>query len=419
LIHFYKRLIKMRRHLYTCVAVLAALSFRQVKGHGRLMDPPARNCMWRFGYLNPINYNDNEVFCGGVKKQFKENDGKCGVCGDPWDAPHPQLHETGGKFGNQVIAKTYVAGSFIDLEVELTANHKGRFQFKLCPVGPSEEATQACLDKHIIRTPQGSDGFTIQEKALKVQLTLKGKLPDKITCKRCVLQWTWRSANSWGKCANGTGALGCGAQETFRNCADIRIVGSSKLLPNTDNPRAIFIASESGRGRQPLVVRSQVCIATEAYARYHRMSDWCQVNCLNYPQNCPQSICVCLDECRALPGFNVTDFQCNRNCLRYPHTEECPDGCACTGAKTSNSDDFVILENNIETKGITLRRNLDNSLLPYAVSPFVRHAVLGTNEPELRRKLDNSLLPYAVSPFVRHAVLFNLPFLPYHSPFNV
>lgn len=29
------------------------------------MDPPARNCMWRFGYPNPVNYNDNELFCGG------------------------------------------------------------------------------------------------------------------------------------------------------------------------------------------------------------------------------------------------------------------------------------------------------------------------------------------------------------------
>ena len=27
--------------------------------------------MWRFGYLNPINYNDNEVFCGGAAKQFQ------------------------------------------------------------------------------------------------------------------------------------------------------------------------------------------------------------------------------------------------------------------------------------------------------------------------------------------------------------
>ena len=36
-----------------------------LNGHGRMMDPPARNAMWRLGYSNPINYNDNEVFCGG------------------------------------------------------------------------------------------------------------------------------------------------------------------------------------------------------------------------------------------------------------------------------------------------------------------------------------------------------------------
>jgi hypothetical protein len=28
-------------------------------GHGRLMEPPARNAMWRFGFPNPVNYNDN------------------------------------------------------------------------------------------------------------------------------------------------------------------------------------------------------------------------------------------------------------------------------------------------------------------------------------------------------------------------
>ena len=27
--------------------------------------------MWRFGYVNPINYNDNEVFCGGAAVQFE------------------------------------------------------------------------------------------------------------------------------------------------------------------------------------------------------------------------------------------------------------------------------------------------------------------------------------------------------------
>ena len=29
------------------------------------MEPPSRNAQWRFGYPNPVNYNDNELFCGG------------------------------------------------------------------------------------------------------------------------------------------------------------------------------------------------------------------------------------------------------------------------------------------------------------------------------------------------------------------
>merc|ERR1712121_45678 len=70
-------------------------------GHGRLMDPPARNSMWRLGFSNPVNYNDNEVFCGGVGVQQK-NGYKCGVCGDNNDLSPPREHEGGGKFGNGI-----------------------------------------------------------------------------------------------------------------------------------------------------------------------------------------------------------------------------------------------------------------------------------------------------------------------------
>lgn len=45
------------------------LQLAGVTGHGRLMDPPARNSMWRFGFANPVNYNDNELFCGGYAGQ--------------------------------------------------------------------------------------------------------------------------------------------------------------------------------------------------------------------------------------------------------------------------------------------------------------------------------------------------------------
>lgn len=52
------------RGLTSCLIKLLAffvMLIHHVGGHGRLMEPPARNAMWRFGFPNPVNYNDNEV----------------------------------------------------------------------------------------------------------------------------------------------------------------------------------------------------------------------------------------------------------------------------------------------------------------------------------------------------------------------
>ena len=189
--------------------LITMLGIGLTDGHGRLMEPPARNSMWRFGFLNPVNYNDNELFCGGMDKQFNENDGECGICGDSASDPSPQTHETGGEFGNRIISKTYVTGSVIGLEIDITANHKGTFQLKLCPLGPRDsEATQACLDEHPLSQVDGAEEFLITEVPHTVTLTRTARLPPGLTCARCVLQWTWRSANSWGNCANGTAVRG-------------------------------------------------------------------------------------------------------------------------------------------------------------------------------------------------------------------
>lgn len=44
--------------------------FSEVKGHGRLIDPPSRSSMWRYGYNNPPNYNDNQLYCGGAQVRY-------------------------------------------------------------------------------------------------------------------------------------------------------------------------------------------------------------------------------------------------------------------------------------------------------------------------------------------------------------
>lgn len=53
----------MKNLIGPILAILQVVHHAQA--HGRLMDPPARNSMWRFGFPNPVNYNDNELYCGG------------------------------------------------------------------------------------------------------------------------------------------------------------------------------------------------------------------------------------------------------------------------------------------------------------------------------------------------------------------
>ena len=70
-----------------------------------------------------------------------------------------------------------------------------------------------------------------------------------LKCSQCVLQWRYIAGNNWGTCPDGSGAVGCGAQEEFRACADIAIgeAGASPPLrpvrPGTKLPSRPTIAT--------------------------------------------------------------------------------------------------------------------------------------------------------------------------------
>ena len=57
------------------------------------------------------------------------------------------VQEAPGKFATGTIVKRYTSGQIIDVTVEITANHYGYFQFKVCP---NEDITkdkgQDCFD---------------------------------------------------------------------------------------------------------------------------------------------------------------------------------------------------------------------------------------------------------------------------------
>ena len=75
-------------------------------------------------------------------------DGKCGICGDAFDAPIREHEAPNGKFANGIIVAEYAANGVIDVAVEVTANHKGHFEFKMCPNNNvMEDPDQDCFDQ--------------------------------------------------------------------------------------------------------------------------------------------------------------------------------------------------------------------------------------------------------------------------------
>ncbi|EFA12117.2 hypothetical protein TcasGA2_TC002263 [Tribolium castaneum] len=313
-----------------------------VRGHGRLMDPPARNSMWRFGFPNPVNYNDNELFCGGYAVQWEQNNGKCGLCGDPHHVKEPRPHEAGGLYAKGIISRHYSVGQEIDIEVELTANHYGRFEIFLCPNNnPNQVATQDCFDRYPLYL-SGTRNFVYnipEDGKKKAIFRYKVQLPPYVTCTQCVLQWSYYTGNQWGTCPNGTEAQGCGKSETFRNCADVAIhtsAGSAvpPLFVGVNNPYLLYykdFSKPAPYNVYPLVVREQVCVPNSLYKSIPGVNEWCQSNCLRYPPNCPAKICQCPTTCEAIgeyEGHPGADVQCMDECLVYP--SKCPlDRCFC------------------------------------------------------------------------------------------
>lgn len=170
--------------LVLCVMIA---KIEEISGHGRLMQPIARSSAWRkFPSLFPAYYGDNQMFCGGTYTQYSQNGGKCGICGESYSAPK-QFEKGGALYRNLVVAK-YKRGQTIDVDVEITANHYGYFEFRVCNVdGSISDATQACLDKNVLTDSNGKTKIYIDKSKTGI-IKLKLKLPRNLVCKHCVFQ---------------------------------------------------------------------------------------------------------------------------------------------------------------------------------------------------------------------------------------
>ncbi|KAL9952363.1 hypothetical protein ACROYT_G039609 [Oculina patagonica] len=265
-----------------------------VLGHGRLIQPASRNAAWRYGFLTPRQDTDNELNCGGFSVQWETNNGKCGVCGDPYHFKKGEaLYTHPGKYATGTITNTYTEGETIDVLVDVTSNHQGHFTFSVGAIG-TPPVTQAKLT-HVLKQPNGASRWTIPSKKNEV-FTIKLVLPKGLTCDHCVIQWWWKVANSWGCDAPNDCGMGKGEQETFVNCADIRITksdGSVPPPPPTQAPPPTTQPTTQKPTDPPPTNAPNPggCQATGPYKGNAAMDVWCRDNCAK--GHCPESICIC------------------------------------------------------------------------------------------------------------------------------
>lgn len=147
--------------------------------------------------------------------------GKCGLCGDSFSEPIPRKHELGGKYGQGVIVKTYTNQRVIDVSAKITANHLGGFSFQICNLDKFGAESEECFAENNLDFAQGGNKYPIGTRTDMIPVSLL--IPNDLKCEHCVMRWTYKAGNNWGVCEDGSGALGCGMQETFINCADIKI----------------------------------------------------------------------------------------------------------------------------------------------------------------------------------------------------
>lgn len=262
-----------------------------VWGHGRLLEPPSRTSMWRFGYNSPPDYDDNGHNCGGVGVQFGRNDGKCGLCGDPYDGKRDG--EAGGPFARGIITRTYKVGSILNVLVQITANHKGYFEFHLCPQNnPNKRMTQECLDRYPLQLLNGETKYFLKNYENHSNFTLSLRLPSRLTCSQCVLQWRYTAGNTYNcdpqlnKCCTG-----CGNQEQFYACADIAITkedGSSFEPDFVPEPTHSKLSTPRTQIRDNLKLptkrsypsrHNERCRARPDLKPFEPFNHWCKVMC--------------------------------------------------------------------------------------------------------------------------------------------
>ena len=245
-------------------------------------NPPGRGTLWRYSDSNPLvkqfesiinkNWNDMANNCGGTGQQ-KLADGKCGPCGDAYNDSQPRKHEFGGLYGKGITVAKYTAGTMIELTVQLTAHHKGYFEFGLCPqsdsIAPnvldeqlSADELSECLSLNKLLLEDGGTRWTVPDPSNNNNnnwFKIRVQLPD-IVCLSCVLQWKYHGGNSWGCDEENDCGVGKGIQEEFYNCADIAITRDGPTTTTSSTTVTSISTTETTTKATGIKTQKDTCV---------------------------------------------------------------------------------------------------------------------------------------------------------------
>ncbi|XP_071164894.1 uncharacterized protein [Mytilus edulis] len=307
-----------------------------IHGHGRLIDPPGRASMWRYGFNTPVDYNDNQLFCGGYNVHQFQNGGKCGVCGDEYGKP--QLYSPPGKFATGTITRSYTINSNASMTFEITASHRGYLEFRICPNNDVTKAvTQECLDQYILSDVQtgGTKFYFNYQTGGKFTVTVS--LPKGLTCSHCVIQWRYRTGNSWG-CINDDASnpencgIGKGRQEEFYACADVAINNNGNIASTSTTSS---VATTSTTTFKVSTTSSQLLSSTTMQSSTTSSSSsvlsTVTTSSSTSSSTTEKSVQVKCTAIGAFKGNSVMDWWCKINCqVGYCPTTYCSEGCSST-----------------------------------------------------------------------------------------
>ena len=270
----------------TPVCLLAFLALFSIPpavfGHGYLKTPRSRN------------YAANQDGRGEWEPQSANRKAATETCGTvgigPPRIPNPRNYD----FLPSGVQATYSSGQTVDIEVDLTAHHKGHFVLKACPISPGQTATQACFDRNPLRFVSGENASphpnhperaylppanppNVPGSGAHPQWSSGGRwsyryrfqLPQGLSGDLVLLQWHYITANSclppgyntyswpagWNPgnlatCVDlpADGAVGGNRPEQFWNCAEVRITNGAPPTPTPPTNGATCGGGNRGNG---------------------------------------------------------------------------------------------------------------------------------------------------------------------------